>query len=232
MNATVPKTRPIEVENIPPELRKLDQWAAWRWELRGGKWTKPPLCPATGRYARNNDPSAWGSFEEALRRARRDRLPGVGFVFRPEDPYAGADLDGCRAAISAAHPFEHRQVPRSAPELRVTAQAVHGLVEPSPILEPQQHPTAFAGPPGRLFAPGAMHAGPEPSRRSGGTPRPRRGSTQPTPETLLVRNALDLARPLGSSLWSGSRGAPTPPGPFLFLTLKLYRSSLYLSIFY
>src|SRR3712207_7901886 len=49
------------------ELKELDQWAAWRWEKRNGKWTKPPINPATGGYARNNDPDTWGSFEAALR---------------------------------------------------------------------------------------------------------------------------------------------------------------------
>ena len=27
---------------------------------------------------------------------RKDRLPGIGFMFHPDDPYAGVDLDGCR----------------------------------------------------------------------------------------------------------------------------------------
>src|SRR4051812_38368322 len=96
MSTMVPKTLPLMPQNIPHELKEFDQWAAWTWELRNDKWTKPPINPATGRYARNNDPDTWGSFEAALRRMQRHRLPGIGFMFHPEDPFAGADLDKCR----------------------------------------------------------------------------------------------------------------------------------------
>jgi putative DNA primase/helicase len=84
------------IENIPQELRVRPQWAAWAWEQRDGKLTKPPLNPATGRYARNNDPDTWGSFKAAQWRRQRDRLPGIGYMFHPDDPFAGVDLDGCR----------------------------------------------------------------------------------------------------------------------------------------
>jgi hypothetical protein len=91
-----PKTLPVVPSNIPNTLKEPDQWAAWRWEKRGGRWTKPPINPATGGYARNNDPDTWRSFETAQRRMRNDRLPGVGFMFHPDDGFAGVDLDKCR----------------------------------------------------------------------------------------------------------------------------------------
>jgi primase-polymerase (primpol)-like protein len=91
-----PETLPVVTSNIPEGLTALNRWAAWRWELRGGKWTKPPINPNTGGYARNNDPDTWGSFEAALARMHEDRLPGVGFMFHPEDAFAGVDLDSCR----------------------------------------------------------------------------------------------------------------------------------------
>jgi putative DNA primase/helicase len=96
MNATAPKALPVLVDNIPFKLQGFEQWAAWRWEKRGGKWTKPPISPSTGYYARNNDPDTWGSFEAALWRMRRDYLPGIGFMFHLDDGLAGVDLDGCR----------------------------------------------------------------------------------------------------------------------------------------
>jgi putative DNA primase/helicase len=91
-----PETLPVLPTNIPETLASLNQWAAWRWEKRGGNWTKPPINPATGSYARNNDPHTWGSFESALWRMRKDRLPGVGYMFHPKDGLAGVDLDRCR----------------------------------------------------------------------------------------------------------------------------------------
>jgi len=84
------------VESIPDGLNAPDQWAAWRWEKRDNKWTKPPINPSSGHYARNNDPDTWGSFEAALWRMDKDALAGVGFMFHPEDGLAGVDLDGCR----------------------------------------------------------------------------------------------------------------------------------------
>lgn len=91
-----PESLPVVASNIPEKLTALDQWAAWCWELRDGKWTKPPINPATGGYARNNDPDTWDSFEAALWRMHEDQLPGVGFMFHPEDGLAGVDLDKCR----------------------------------------------------------------------------------------------------------------------------------------
>jgi putative DNA primase/helicase len=86
----------VRIENILQELRVRPQWAAWGWEQRDSKWTKPPLNPATGRYARNNDPATWGSFKAALWRRQRDHLPGIGYMFHPDDPFTGVDLDDCR----------------------------------------------------------------------------------------------------------------------------------------
>jgi putative DNA primase/helicase len=95
-----PATLPVLTADIPRDMKVLNQWAAWRWEKRNGKWTKPPISPATGGYARNNDPDTWGSFASALRRMRKDRLPGVGYMFHPKDGLAGVDLDNCRGRKS------------------------------------------------------------------------------------------------------------------------------------
>jgi hypothetical protein len=66
-----------------------------------------------------------------------------------------------RGRPSAAHAFEYRQVLAVAPEFRVTAQAVHRLVKPSPILEPEKRLAALARFPGWLTTIGAMPAGPK-----------------------------------------------------------------------
>ena len=38
-------------EQIPAELRELDQWVCWRFEERKGKETKIPINAATGQEA-------------------------------------------------------------------------------------------------------------------------------------------------------------------------------------
>ncbi len=93
---TPPATLPVLPTAIPQELRRCRQWVCWRWEWRRNRWTKVPLIPATGRRADATAPATWGTFDQALARQRRHRLPGVGFVFSPDDPYAGVDLDRCR----------------------------------------------------------------------------------------------------------------------------------------
>ena len=90
-----PKAPRFVVENIPDELAAFDNWLGWRWEHRNGRWTKVPVNAANGLRASSTEPSTWAAFEEAVRYARKNLLPGVGFVFTGS-PFAGVDLDGCR----------------------------------------------------------------------------------------------------------------------------------------
>lgn len=86
----------IEASNLPPELTERDQWLCWRFVERDGKRTKQPVNIHTGGAASSTDPSTWGSFEEAIRARDTRNLDGIGFVFTPDDPYSGLDLDNCR----------------------------------------------------------------------------------------------------------------------------------------
>jgi putative DNA primase/helicase len=102
---------------IPDELRALPQWVGWRVETRKGKPTKVPINPHTGARASSTDPTTWGSYRQAL----ATLTEGVGFVFSPEDPYTGLDMDGCVSANGAIHPVAYRIV-----------RALNGYVEFSP----------------------------------------------------------------------------------------------------
>jgi putative DNA primase/helicase len=82
--------------NTPAALRDRPQWVAWRTIVRSGKPTKVPVNPRTGDLAKSNDKSTWGTFEQALNVCRtKSDLSGIGFVFSPDDPYCGVDLDDC-----------------------------------------------------------------------------------------------------------------------------------------
>ncbi|MEE8370050.1 MAG: hypothetical protein V3S00_04695, partial [Dehalococcoidia bacterium] len=81
---------------IPLELKSRRQWVAWKWQERDGKLTKPPVNPHTGGPASTTDGATWGTYDEAIQLAQGKRAAGVGFVFTPEDPYVGVDLDKCR----------------------------------------------------------------------------------------------------------------------------------------
>lgn len=81
---------------IPSELKAIPQWTGWQWQRRHGKWTKIPASAITGGQARSNDSDTWAGFERAVDYMKHRGLSGVGFMFHPEDGFAGVDLDGCR----------------------------------------------------------------------------------------------------------------------------------------
>jgi putative DNA primase/helicase len=86
----------IPALNLPAELKALPQWVAWRYEERDGRPTKIPKNPKTGKNARADTPSTWGTIEEAVAACQTHGFDGIGFVFSQNDPFCGIDLDGCR----------------------------------------------------------------------------------------------------------------------------------------
>jgi putative DNA primase/helicase len=87
--------KPVTVESIPEELKRLAQWVSWKKESVGTKVKKIPLDPEKGVFARVSDASTWSSFEKALHFYRSGGCDGIGFVFKEDDPYLGLDLDHC-----------------------------------------------------------------------------------------------------------------------------------------
>lgn len=84
------------LRNVPQCLRARANWVCWRVVEREGKPTKLPVCAASGAAASSTDRTTWATFEQALDACRRDsQLAGVGYVFSPDDPFAGIDLDDC-----------------------------------------------------------------------------------------------------------------------------------------
>jgi putative DNA primase/helicase len=85
----------VKLNEIPEELKITNQWVAWKEFMKNGKMKKMPIDPATGKIARVNDPSTWGSFDEAVACFKDQGLSGIGFVFTKEDPFVGIDFDKC-----------------------------------------------------------------------------------------------------------------------------------------
>ena len=94
----------FQPNQIPQELIALPQWVIWKPELRDGKWTKVPYCPGDPlRKAKTNDPSTWGTYQEAIKAASEsDGTFGIGFVFTEDDPHSGVDLDHVREPETGA----------------------------------------------------------------------------------------------------------------------------------
>lgn len=83
---------------VPAGLRERPQWVLWKYTERGGKRTKMPIAALTGKAASSTDASTWVPFDDAVAATRRfASIAGVGFVFTPDDPFCGIDLDECIA---------------------------------------------------------------------------------------------------------------------------------------
>lgn len=82
--------------NVPDDLKGLSQAVLWKSVTRDGKTTKIPY-QINGKLASTSDPATWGAFEDVL--AAYQKYPqhwsGPGFVFSPDDPFSGIDLDNC-----------------------------------------------------------------------------------------------------------------------------------------
>jgi hypothetical protein len=92
----------VRTDALPDELKAFDQWVAWRFVYRFEKWTKVPISCRRGSWAKANDPQTWSTFASAVayHQAHPSTTDGIGFVFSPDDPFAGIDLDDCRAATT------------------------------------------------------------------------------------------------------------------------------------
>jgi primase-polymerase (primpol)-like protein len=72
----------VRLQDLPLELRLRPQWCAC-----GAN--KIPIDPKTKRAAKVDDPSTWGTFDQALAAGYKH----VGYVLSADDPYSIIDLD-------------------------------------------------------------------------------------------------------------------------------------------
>lgn len=80
--------------SVPPAIQWLQQWPQWVCYPHSSKL---PLNPHTGKGADCNDPTSWGTYEQARRTwaSRRSWYAGLGFEFVKEQGITGIDLDKC-----------------------------------------------------------------------------------------------------------------------------------------
>jgi hypothetical protein len=122
-------TRPFL--KIPQELRDLPQWVNWRLEDRGGKPTKIPINPHTGKPASSTDPKSWADFAAAVDACEKGGVDGVGFVFSSADPYTGIDLDKVRdPATGTVAPWARELILKlnSYAELSQSGTGIHAII--------------------------------------------------------------------------------------------------------
>lgn len=83
----------IDYTCIPETLTTRPQWVVWKAEERNGKLTKVPYNARTGQLAESDNAATWSTYGEAVDVA--ECYDGIGYVFSPDDPYTGIDLDDC-----------------------------------------------------------------------------------------------------------------------------------------
>ena len=93
-----PTALPIQLQNIPTELRVIPRWVCWRYAQRtkpdgGAVWAKLPVT-AEGRPASTTDAKTWTTFEDAVDGMILEGFDGVGLVLGED--VQGIDLDDCR----------------------------------------------------------------------------------------------------------------------------------------
>lgn len=88
-----------DLENIMPELKRVDNWVLTKPVERDGKTTKPPFQP-NGNLASHSDPKTWSSFDAVSRVLGTKGFVSVGFVLDGKPHFDreflhGFDWDDC-----------------------------------------------------------------------------------------------------------------------------------------
>jgi hypothetical protein len=97
LNSLEPSTRTDPYADVPQQMKDLPNWVVW-------KDDKIPYDPKTNQPADANDPSTWGTFEQAVDAAIDGAYRGIGFEFG-NSPYEGIDFDGLLGGDRAADPY-------------------------------------------------------------------------------------------------------------------------------
>jgi hypothetical protein len=98
-----PRTYNRDLEHLPGALLPLTRqriWVGWRWDWRNGRWSKPPFrVDNPSRPAKVNDPTTWGTYEDALLAVAHGKADGIGVMLKDADLLAG-DLDHIRDLVT------------------------------------------------------------------------------------------------------------------------------------
>jgi len=117
---SIPYTGPTaaELDRLPAVLKTRQQWVLWRGidkvDKRTGeiKLNKVPYNAQTLKKAMSTNAKTWSTFADVVAAlpkalaAWEEESPadyrggGIGFVFSPQDPFCGIDLDKCRNPVT------------------------------------------------------------------------------------------------------------------------------------
>jgi hypothetical protein len=84
----------MDFDNIPSELKKIDNWVLWKLENRKGKTTKVPY-QLNNKMASSNNPETWTTYNKAVDFYNHSEdCSGIGFMFSGSG-ITGIDIDHC-----------------------------------------------------------------------------------------------------------------------------------------
>jgi hypothetical protein len=83
----------MSYNNIPEEMKQLNQWVGSRATIRFGKRGKLPIHSVNKSFAKTNDPITWSSFADTIDKRSGD--DGIGFVVQESNRILFIDLDDC-----------------------------------------------------------------------------------------------------------------------------------------
>ncbi|KAA1042478.1 DUF927 domain-containing protein [Macrococcus equipercicus] len=83
------------LQNVPDELKQLNQWIFWKaeWDETKQQFKKVPYSTESKRASSTNSES-WHSFYHVESYFDKSRFDGIGFVLTKDDPFIILDLDG------------------------------------------------------------------------------------------------------------------------------------------
>lgn len=114
-------------------ITDIPNWVCWTKMTRdNGKVGKMPINPKTGRGAKANDASTWGTYAEACAVKQTKGYDGIGFEFT-NSGLVGIDLDDCIEEDGALSPLSSHLVESisSYTELSPSGKGLHILVASS-----------------------------------------------------------------------------------------------------
>lgn len=126
MSDSKPTCLPVQLGNIPLELRKIPRWVMWSFvqvgDAENKRWAKMPL-QTSGRYASSTNPETWTDFLSVEQAYNTNKFDGIGFVFTQEDDLVGVDLDDV---------YDHHTGRFTNAAMQQLANQVDGYMEVSP----------------------------------------------------------------------------------------------------
>lgn len=119
------------LDNIPDELKKCNQWILWRFEKgANGRMTKVPYSPAG--HKTGSQEAQW-NIEDLYKHVKDGNFSGLGFSFKETDRYIGIDYDSEKDSEgNVIKPVLNENKEIIDPEIAAEVAAINSYTEISP----------------------------------------------------------------------------------------------------